>query len=107
MKVTINNKTWVMQKNMTDYQLWISQWYCDDGDGAELYIDKYRSGFELNCFSGIPASKIYVDVVDFGILWRKAFGEMSDGVKPIQNYTYTQQCVMLADWLCSIFCSYG
>jgi hypothetical protein len=94
-------RTWIMRNDLKEHQLWTSQWWCDDGDGVELYIEKDKSGFELNCFSGMPASKIYIDVVDFGMLWHKAFK-----VNTIKNYTFDQQCIILADWFCSIFCTW-
>ena len=94
----VSSRAWVMRTDLKEHQLWTSQWWCDDGDGVELYIEKDKSGFELNCFSGIPASKIYIDVVDFGVMWNKAFSELVDEVEPIQNYTFVQQCIMLADW---------
>lgn len=102
----VSSRAWVMRNDLKEHQLWTSQWWCDDGDGVELYIEKDKGGFELNCFSGIPASKIYIDVVDFGIMWRKAFSELIDEVEPIQNYTFVQQCIMLADWLSSMFCEW-
>ena len=102
----VSSRAWVMRTDLKEHQLWTSQWWCDDGDGVELYIGKDKGGFELNCFSGIPASKIYIDVVDFGVMWNKAFSELVDEVEPIQNYTFVQQCIMLADWLCSIFCEW-
>lgn len=102
----VSGRTWVMQKDLKEYELWISQWWCDDGDGVELYIKKDKGGFELNCFSGIHTSKIWIDAVDFGIMWKKAFDGLIDEVEPIQNYTYVQQCIMLADWFCSMFCEW-
>jgi len=96
----VGGRTWVVMNDLKEHQLWTSPWLCDDGDRVELYAEKDKGGFELNCFSGIPASRIYIDVIDFDTLWHKAFRE----VEPIQNYTHVQQCIMLADWLCSIFC---
>lgn len=103
----VSGRDWIMQRDIKEYQLWTSQWWCDDGDGVELYVEKDKGGFELNCFSGIPASKIHIDVIDFYTIWIKAFGSLTDEVDQIQNYTYIQQCVMLADWLCSIFCKWS
>jgi len=97
---TIITQNWIKIKEIEKYQLLVSQWECDDGDVAELYIQKEKEGFELYCFSGVPASKIVIDIVDFGIMWRKA--KISE---PIQNYTYFEQCIILADWLCNIFCN--
>lgn len=98
----INGGKWIMEIEKDDFQLLASKWWCDDGDGADLIIEKDNSGFELFCFSGIASSKIKINTVDFGVLWRKAFGEEL----PINNYTHVQQCVMIADWLCSLFCEW-
>jgi hypothetical protein len=97
----VSNRAWNMAKDLKESQLWVSQWWCDDGDGVELYIDKDNGGFELNCFSGIPASKIYIDIVDFGTLWRKAYNDLA-----IYQFDYYKQCQMLANWLCNMFCEW-
>lgn len=100
----VGDREWFMQTDLTDLQEWSSRWVCGDGDVAELYILKNKDGFTLNCFSGIPASDINVDQVDFGVLWNKAFDETDN--KHIQNYSHIQKCLMIADWLCSIFCTW-
>lgn len=94
--------------------LWESNWWCDDGDGVSLEIEVDGGGFNLRCFSGIPASSIYVDCCDFGTMWRKAFknsgtlgSNNKNEVGSIQTYTYVQQCIMMADYLCSLFCEYS
>lgn len=97
----VDDRVWVMAKDIKDHQLWESSWFCDDGDGISLYIQKNEGGFSLECFSGIPSSNIYIDSVDFGIMWRKAFPNT-----PINGKTYTQQCIIIADWLCSKFCEW-
>jgi len=102
---SVSSRVWTLRNELSGCQLWTSQWWCSDGDGVELYIGDNKAGFELNCFSGIPGSKIYIDSIDFGVLWNKAHINL-DEVKKIQNYTYTQQCIMLADWLCSLFCEW-
>ncbi|MEW6006141.1 MAG: hypothetical protein AB1695_12585 [Stygiobacter sp.] len=53
-----HKKNWMIQKDLGLYELWISEWQCADGDIAELYVKKDGGGFELYCFSGVPASKI-------------------------------------------------
>ena len=100
------NRIWSFRQDCgepdNEYELWTSSWFCDDGDSCELYIEKNEiGGFELNCFSGIPGSKIYIDSVDFGTLWRKA----NIGT-PIKTHSYEEQCVLIADYLCSLFCKY-
>lgn len=84
---------------------WTSQYWCDDGDGVELYIDPLNKSFELRCFSGIGASKISVDSVDFGVFWRRI---ESVGVimKNISEYTFEEQCVIISDYFCRLFCEY-
>lgn len=109
----INNTTWTFREQLENHtRLWTTDWFCDDGDGVELYIENREGGFELNCFSGIPSSHIYIDYADFGVLWNKAFGltQNENGVtlttsKQIQDHTYEQQCLMLAEWFCELFCS--
>lgn len=104
-----SDRVWDMRTDFEheNIQAWHSMWWCDDGDGVELYIEKDKSGFELSCFSGIPASKIIIDVVDYGTLWNKAFDDILDShVQPIQNYSFVQQSIMLADWFCRLFCEW-
>jgi hypothetical protein len=103
-KYKVKEREWKLVANWK-FQQWESMWWCDDGDGVNLYIENDKGGFELCCFSGIPASKIYIDVVDFGVLWHKAF-ENSKEIEPIQNYNYIQQCIILGDWLCGLFCTW-
>lgn len=105
-KYDVGNKVWTMRNELKEHQLWTSQWWCDDGDGVELYIENDKGGFELNCFSGIPSSSIYVDIVDFGTLWSNVIKNSNNKLEPIKNYTHIQQCVIIADWLCSLFCEY-
>ncbi len=79
-------------------------WLCADGDSAMLYIEKDESGFELRCFSGIPASSIYIDNVDFG-----RFDEKVKHKSLADKYTegkssFNERCFQIADYLCSLFC---
>lgn len=108
-EVICNNHKWscrsVDPKCSAD--LWCSNWWCSDGDGVALYIEKDKSGFELNCFSGIPASKIFIDIVDFATLWRKTGTIYLDNpIKSIGTYSFEEQCIIIADYLCSLFCEY-
>jgi hypothetical protein len=103
-KAKTTKTVWKHRKELPDAKcdLWDADWCSSDGDGVSLYIDKLTNtsgGFELCCFSGIPASKIYVDNVDFGTMWRKANYKTR-----INEHTYEEQCVMIADYLCEIFC---
>jgi len=84
---------------------WTSQYWCDDGDGVELYIDPTNRSFELQCFSGIGASKISVDSIDFGLFWRR-IDNVGINIMPVSNYTFEEQCVIISDYFCRLFCEY-
>ena len=97
----VKDRLWTCGKDLPEHALWHSGWYCSDGDGAELFIEKDNSGFTLECFSGIPASSIYLDEVDFGVFWKKA------GLSEINNpIDFELKCVMIADYLCGLFCEW-
>ena len=91
---------WVKTEHDTIY-MYTSDWFCSDGDPAELFIEKDGNGFELSCFSGIagPESKIVIDNLDFGTLWYKAYRENN-----ISRFSYEEQCILIAHYLCSLFC---
>lgn len=104
MKIKLNNgHEWVFEKIISsNYELWVSNYYSSDGDGVRLYIQKDKEGFELNCFSGIPASKIFIDSVDFGV-FQYAPNKIDD-----LDFTesFDVQCIKIADYLCNKFCEY-
>lgn len=87
------------QSGLLDYVLYDSGWQCQDGDMAELYIEKDNTGFDLECFSGIPASSIHVDSVDF-ITFKESV-ESLDFKEPFEK-----QCFKIANYLCSLFCEW-
>ena len=101
-----DKKIWVKIKDIKEQETWVSHWWCDDGDQVELYIKKDEKGFILNCISGIPASYIYIDIVDFGTMWQKIDNKSIKKIESIQNYNYIQQCIIIANWLCNIFCEW-
>lgn len=104
MKININNSRWVMVKEFAGQNLWSTKhWLCDDNDTPELYIFSDKSGFELYCFSGVPSSNIFIDYVDFNTLWNKIL-KTQDKLNPINEYSFNKQCVIIADYLCSLFC---
>lgn len=80
-----------------EYQLWVADYWCPDGDGIELYIgDGY---FELSCFSGIGGSVIKMNDLDFPYLQGK--------VKDLNfRETFEVQAVKIADYFCKLFCEY-
>ena len=93
------DRKWVY-KDLPQHQLWLSSYYCSDGDGVELYIEK--DGFELECFSGIPGSKIYIDEVDFGVF--QCEPNKVDGLD--FREPFEQSCIRIADYICGKFCEY-
>jgi hypothetical protein len=101
---TENNRVWTKVQETYNVTVWTTMWWCADGDGVSLYINKDESGFELSCFSGIPASSINIDSVDFGTMWDKARSYLV--LKSINNYSFESQCVHIADYLCSLFCEW-
>ena len=83
-------------KGMTIY---FSDWLCSDNDCAELFIDDIGKTLELRCFSGIPASSILIDSIDFGHLKRTEINDKIDF-----NAPFEEQCFIIADYLCGLFC---
>ncbi len=103
----VGARIWTIQKNLENDVLWTSNWYSSDGDAVRLYINKSENGFELHCFSGIPGSHIFIDVLDYGILWNKAKLQIGfKHFKIITEYTFEEKSIILADYLSSIFCEY-
>lgn len=89
-----------------NYLEFYSHWLCNDNDCVELYIDDVESehdgGFTLECFSGIPASSIHIDTVDFShIQYIKGFPK-----EGFWELDYVRKCLTVADWLCEKFCEY-
>ncbi len=75
-----------------------NNWICPDGDSASMKIEKDGGGLSVMCISGIPASSIFIDSVDFGMFWDKA------GLSKIEKDDYDNQCFAIADYICSLFC---
>ena len=99
----IDGRKWWFSKELPKYNLWYADYYCSDGDGVELYIEKDGGGFQLECFSGIPASHIYIDNVDFGVFqYAPNKIEDLDFREPVEL-----QCIRIADFLCRKFCEYS
>ena len=98
-EVKVGDNVWRESKRgASDKTVWTSNYICSDGDYAEMLIGD--GSFELHCFSGIPASHIYVDDVDFGVF--QCAPNKVDGLdfrEPFEN-----QCARIADHLCSKFC---
>jgi hypothetical protein len=105
----LGNK-WFFRKDIEKYLIFsCSSWWCEDGDGITLYIKKSNKkfgGINLACFSGIPASDVSIEQLDFNILWRlMKKNKEYNNIETIGNYTYIQQCLIIADYLCSRFCN--
>lgn len=97
---TINGRIWSLHEKYPTCQLWNANYWCPDGDGIQLYIQPDKEGLNLSCFSGIPASEIFVDYIDFSVFWKKA------KLDQVEKPSYELQCIMIADYLCRIFCEY-
>lgn len=80
-----------------EYQLWVADYWCPDGDGIELYIGDGH--FELSCFSGIGGSVIKMQDLDFTYIQDKVSG--LDFREPFEV-----QAVKVADYFCRLFCEY-
>jgi hypothetical protein len=100
---TVNGRTW-KGSNIGGISSWTSNWICTDGDVAELYIND--SDFDILCFSGIAASSIEINKHDFITLWNKVYAN-SENKPSISEYTFEQQCIIIADYLCSLFCEWS
>ena len=100
--ITVDGRDWWFAKDLPKHQLWHSNYFCSDGDGVELYIEKDNGGFELVCFSGISASKIFIDDVDFEV-----FKYAPNKIETLDfNESFEMSCLKIADHLCRIFCEY-
>jgi len=99
----VSGRAWRFEKDLPEHELWYSNYFCSDGDGVQLYIEKDKGGFELECFSGIPASKIYVDEVDFGV-----FQYAPNKIEELDfKEPFEYQCIRIADYLCRKFCEWS
>ena len=95
----VGGRAWRFVKLFPEYQLWAADYWCPDGDGAELYISNDKSHFELECFSGIGASKVVMHDIEFTYL--------HDKVKSLDfREPFEAQCVRIADYFCRLFCEY-
>ena len=98
---TIGLMKWRLSGEVPKYTIWVADYWCSDGDGVELYIEKDEGGFELECFSGIPASKIYIDEVDFNV-----FQYAPNKIEELDfREPFELQCIRIADYLCQKFCN--
>lgn len=99
--VLTGGRGWKFRKGGKECHYYTSSWWCSDGDGASLYIEDDNMGFTLECFSGIPASTIYIDTIDFGVFYEKAGMNFTK-----DSLSFETQCFMIADYLCSLFCEW-
>jgi hypothetical protein len=104
MEIILKNRhEWRLTEAISpNYSKWVSSYYSSDGDGVRLYIRKNKKGFKLECFSGIPASSIHIDSVDFGVFQHDP--------NKVDNLDFSApfyiQCIKIADYLCGKFCKY-
>jgi hypothetical protein len=93
---TINGRKWWLgnddEKEIPKHTLWHANYWCDDGDGVELYIERDKGGFSLHCFSGICVSEIYINDTDFRVFKEKCGLTFKE--------PFELQCCKIADYLC-------
>jgi len=101
MKITLKNRhEWVQDEMLNE--IWTSNYYSSDGDYVRLYIQEDKRVFELYCFSGIPASNIFIDSVDFSV-----FQHDPNKVDDLNfSEPFYIQCIKIADYLCGKYCKY-
>lgn len=104
----VNGRNWYLQKDLKNCQHWTANYYSSDGDGITLYINNDKTGFTLQCFSGICASSINIDSVDYGALWRLANWDLvnSRPLMEIQSFNFIEQSLIIADYFCNQYCEY-
>jgi hypothetical protein len=104
MKITLKNRhEWRLIETMAyGHEKWISNYYLSDGDHVRLYIQEDKRVFELYCFSGIPASNIFIDSVDFSV-----FQHDPNKVDDLDfSESFHIQCIKIADYMCRKLCKY-
>lgn len=100
-KIIVFSREW----NYNDHsKTWTSNWFCSDGDPAQLRIQEDESGFELQFLSGMTGgSFVYVDSLEFSNLARQLMGQSNSFVFITD---YNTKCIWLADLLCHKFCEW-
>lgn len=99
-KIKTKNCCWTLQRELDTKTLWSSDYYCSDGDSVGLIISKIGDNLEINCFSGIGASSVYIDSLDFGV-----FKCVPNEIEDLDfNESFEIQSCKIADYLCSKFC---
>lgn len=96
--VLVDGRKWSFKKQLSEYQLWSANYWCSDGDEAELYISNKDGHLELQCFSGIGLSRIIIKDIEFPYL--------QDKIKIDFKEPFEVQCCQIADYLCRLFCEY-
>ena len=73
-----------------------THWICSDGDAAELEINEEMKTIKIHCFSGISASFVLIDELDFVRFFKNENNDDDDD--------FWHQCYKIADYVCSLFC---
>jgi hypothetical protein len=101
-ELTIGSVIWLKRGINKSTTFWTSDYYSADGDGVSCYVDSDARAFTLQCFSGIPASSIYIDHLDYECIWVKTkYKDQSIG-----KYSFIEQSLILADYFCTIHCEF-
>lgn len=93
-KIYMSNWRAKLDSRPTNARKWYSgNWISSDGDGVTLCILEEDQEFELYCFSGISASWIIINSLDFS-----CFPTIE------HSASFEDQCFQIADQLCEKFC---
>ena len=101
-EIIIQGIIWRKRSVKKGVTLWTSSYYSADGDSVNCYIDSVGKGFQLQCFSGIPASYISIDLLDYESIWRNI--KLVD--KSMYKCSFLEQTLIIANHFCSIHCEY-
>ena len=104
MKITLKNgHEWrLIGTILLNYETQVSNYYSSDGDGIRLYIQKDKGEIVLYCFSGVPASNIFIVSVDFSV-----FQHDPNKVDDLDfSESFHIQCIKIADYMCRKLCKY-
>ncbi|MGH2642358.1 MAG: hypothetical protein ACRDE2_00290 [Chitinophagaceae bacterium] len=96
----VDNVTWTLDRKILTalkvIEEWSSNYLCEDNDTVLLYL--YDDKLRLYCFSGIECSYICFNKHDLAYLSEKV---------NISNASSTKEkFIIIADYLCKIFCKY-
>lgn len=100
--VIVNKREWILKEGGT----WYSNWICSNNEKAEVRIGKSEDYFDLYCICGFNKfNYVHLSRWEFGLLWSK-IQELNPEIKDINNYSAEKQCLIISDYICSLFCKW-